>query len=133
MLVRYSANNPEVVRLEGQSKVFQVTLLTCFMLFGGLFVLVGVWLVRSSWREIYRARVLARWGTIVTGGVTDCWIETDSDGDKSYCVAFRFAEPGRPEITAAEYNRRAYDTLQVGDPVQVRYAPGKPEICRLEV
>jgi hypothetical protein len=131
--VRYSATNPEVVRLEGRSRTFETVLLTCFMLFGGLFVLIGVWLVYSSWQGIHRARLLARRGELVTGRVTDCWIETDSDGDKEYCVAFRFAEPGRPEITMAEYNRKAYDTLLEGDLVQVHYVPGKPEICCIEL
>jgi hypothetical protein len=48
-------------------------------------------------------------------------------------VAFCFSVPGEPEITTAEINRTAYDTLQEGDSVQVRYVPGKPEICRLEM
>jgi hypothetical protein len=133
VLVRYSATNPEVVRLKGQTKTLEAILLTCFMLFGGLFVLIGVWLVYSSWQRIHTARLLARRGEVVTGRVTDCWIETDSDGDKEYCVAFRFAEPGQPEITTAEYNRKAYNTLQVDDSVQVRYVPGNPDICRLEM
>jgi hypothetical protein len=133
VLVRYSATNPEVVRLEGQSKTFEVILLTCFMLFGGLFVLIGVWLVYSNWQGIYTARVLVRRGEVTAGRVTDCWTETDSDGDRAYCVAFRFAEPGQPEITTAEYNRKAYNTFQVGDPVQVRYLPGNPDLCRLEM
>jgi hypothetical protein len=125
--VRYSATDLEVVRLEGQSKTFQVILLTCMMLFGGLFVSIGVWLVYSSWWEIRQARVLARRGEMTGGSLIDRWIETDSDGDKEYCVAFRFAVPGEPEVTTAEYNRKAYNTLQVGDPVQVRYLPGQPE------
>jgi hypothetical protein len=133
VLVRYSATNPEVVRLEGRSRTFEAVLLTCFMLFGGLFVLIGVWLVYSSWQGIYKAGLLARRGELTTGRVTDCWLETDSDGDKEYCVAFRFAVPGRPEITTAEYNRKAYNTLQVGDWVQVRYVPGKPKICSLKL
>lgn len=133
VLVRYAAANPHLVRLEGQTKAFQVISLTCFGLFGAVFVLIGVWLIYSSGREIYQARRLAWSGQTATGRVTDCWLETDSDGDKEYCVAFRFAAPGQPEITAAEYNRNAYKLLQVGDPVQVRYVPGRPEICRLEV
>lgn len=133
VLVRYSATNPEVVRLEGQSKTFEAIGLTCFMLFGGLFVLIGVGLAYSSWREIHQARLLARYGKIATGHVTDCWIETDSDGDKAYCIAFRFAEPGRPEITTAEYNHKAYETLLVGASVQVCYLPGQPEICYLKL
>jgi hypothetical protein len=133
VLVRYSATNPEVVRLEGRSRTFEAILLTCFMLFGGLFVLIGVWFVYSSWRKVNRASLLARRGELTTGRVTDCWIETDSDGDKEYCVAFRFVEPGQSEITTAEYNRKAYSTLQVGDSVQVRYVPGKTDICCLKM
>lgn len=131
--VRYSNTNPDIVRLEGRSRVFETVLLTGFGLFGVLFVLVGGWLVRSSWRELHQARLLARHGQLAIGQVTERWIETDSDGDKEYCVAFRFAEPGRPEITTAEYNRKAYDALQVGDAVQVRYVPGQPEICCLDL
>lgn len=132
-LVRYSATYPNVVRLEGQSQVAAPLLLVCFTLFGALFVLIGAWLVYSSGRQIYQARLLAWHAKIATGRVTDCWIETDSDGDKEYCVAFCFAEPGRPEVTAAEVNRKAYNTLQVGDSVQVRYVPGKPDICFLKM
>ncbi|UCG12752.1 MAG: DUF3592 domain-containing protein, partial [Deltaproteobacteria bacterium] len=131
--VRYAATSPEVARLKGQSKVFEVILLIAFMLFGGLFVAIGVWLVYSAWQDIHNGRVLAQHGEIITGNVTDRWIETDSDGDKEYCVAFCFSVPGEPEITTAEINRTAYDTLQEGDSVQVRYVPGKPEICRLEM
>ena len=65
--------------------------------------------------------------------MTHCWVQTDSDGDRDYCVAYRFAPPGQPEIITAEYNRTAYNTLLAGDPVQVRYLPGKPEICRLKL
>jgi hypothetical protein len=132
VLVRYSATNPEVVRLEGNPKTFEAIMMICFMLFGGFFVLIGVWLVHSRWKGFYRAGLLARRGELAYGQVTDCWIETDSDGDKEYCVAFRFAEPGQPEFRAAEYNRKAYNALLVGDSVQVRYVPGKPDICRLE-
>ncbi|MDH3675252.1 MAG: DUF3592 domain-containing protein [Anaerolineae bacterium] len=131
--VRYSATNPEVVRLEGQSKTFQVILLSCMMLFGGLFVSIGVWFVYSSWREIHKARVLARHGEMTSGSLIDRWTETDSDGDREYCVAFRFAVPGELEITTAEYNRKAYNTLQVGDLVQVRYVPDQPQTCCLEL
>lgn len=133
VFVRYSATDPEVVRLEGQSKTFEAILLTCFMLFGGLFVFIGGWFVYSSWQEIHKARVLARYGEMTSARLIDRWTETDSDGDKEYCVAFRFAMPGQPEFMAAEYNRNAYNTLQVGDLVQVRYVPGKPDICRLEM
>jgi hypothetical protein len=32
----------------------------------------------------------------------------------------------------AEYNKPAYDKLLPGDPVLVRYLPGKPQIARLD-
>lgn len=131
--VRYSETNPELVRLEGRSRIFEAILLIGMMLVGGLFTAFGGWQIYSSGKVIYRASMLARHGSVVTGTVTDCWTETDSDGDKDYCVAFCFAEPGQPQITAAEYNRKAYHSLQVGNPVQVRYVPGKPDICSLEV
>lgn len=129
--VRYSATDPEVVRLADQSNS-KKNFLTCFSLFGGGFVLIGLWLIYTGGREIHKAWLLGWRGKTATGRVTDCWTQTDSEGDTEYCVAFAFAEPGRPEIISAEYNRQAYRTLQVGDPVQVRYVPDQPRICRLD-
>ncbi|MBN1995428.1 MAG: DUF3592 domain-containing protein [Anaerolineae bacterium] len=131
--VRYVAVKPETVRLEGQSKTLEIVFLTGFMLFGGLFVGIGLWLIYTSGQEIRYDRLLSQHGAITAARLTDRWTQTDSDGGKDYCVAFCFAVLGQPEITATEINRKAYHTLQVGDPVQVRYAPGKPEICRIEI
>lgn len=103
------------------------------MLFGGLFVLIGVWLIYSSWQGIYNATALARQGLMTTAHLTERWIDKDSEGYKLYCVAVRFAVPAGPEVHVAEYNRRAYEHLLEGDPVTVRYLPSNPKICRLEL
>lgn len=131
--VRYSATDPTLVRLEGRSRTLEIVLLSCMLLMGALFVAIGAWLVYSSGQGIFRAQLLVRRGQLAAGRVTHCWVKTDSDGDREYCVGYRFAPPGEPEVITAEYNRKAFDALQVGDPVQVRYLPGQPEICALKL
>ncbi len=131
--VRYSATHPEIARLADRSMAFQVGMTICFMLFGGLFVLIGLWLTYSSGQAVYYAAALARQGVVTTGILADRWTETDSEGDKTYCVAVRFATLDGSNVTIAEYNRKAYHRLLEGDQVAVRYLPKRPEISRLEM
>lgn len=100
---------------------------------GGLFVLIGLALLGNSWRTMGQASQLNRQGQLIQGTVLDGWTDTDSDGDRVYCVAYHFTPPGRPGVTRAEYNRTAYNRLAPGDPVSVRYLPQNPHICRLEL
>ena len=132
--IRYAANDPEIARITEHSRFFEkVVMLIFFMLFGGVFVLVGLWLLYSSWQGISNARALAQRGLLTTARLTDRWEERDSDGDPQYCVAVRFAVPDGPEVHVAEYNYKAYNQLVEGDPVTVRYLPHNPQICRLEL
>jgi hypothetical protein len=131
--IRYAADDPAVARLAGRSRTMELVFMIFFLLFGGLFVLIGVAMVYSSGQGVNNARALARRGETTTARLTERWIETDSEGDKQYCVAVRFAVPGRPDVTVAEYNRRAYDRFFEGASISVRYVPDRPEICRLEI
>jgi hypothetical protein len=100
---------------------------------GSLFVVFGVILFISGWQGIAKSRKLSRRGQLIQGTLIDRWTDQDSDGDPVYCIAFEFTLPGRPHVTRAEYNREAYDLLEIGDPVSVRYLPDQPHICRLEL
>jgi hypothetical protein len=50
-------------------------------------------------------------------------------------VLYRFATRPSPDSYhyAAEDNFRAYQYLNVNDPVMVRYVPNRPDICRLKL
>lgn len=112
-----------------------------FSILGGvsfLFTLLGLYILFGSGRIALRAWRLNRAGHITVGTVTHVWRTTDSDGDDAWgCVAFRFTPSGLDlagqPITHAERNESAYKTLQVGDEVSVRYLPGNPAVCRLEL
>ncbi|MEW5961898.1 MAG: DUF3592 domain-containing protein, partial [Chloroflexota bacterium] len=88
--IRYAANQPEVARLAGRSRTIDVMVLAFLALFGGLFVLVGLWQIYSSWQGIRHSTALARQGVLTTARLTERWLEKDSEGGNSYCVAFRF-------------------------------------------
>jgi hypothetical protein len=130
--VRYAPAQPEVARLEqefGSPSLF----IFCMSGMGGLFTLIGLVLIGSSGHAIYTSRQLAWQGQVAQGFITDRWTDTDSDGDKTYIVAYQFSALGWPPVTVAEYNHSAYDKFLPGDSVRVRYLPNKPQTCRLEV
>lgn len=60
--IRYAADDPEVARLAGRSRTLQIVFMIFFMLFGGLFVLIGLAMVYSSGQGIHNARALAGGG-----------------------------------------------------------------------
>ena len=128
--VLYAPSDPSVARLE--SRFRPPYLLLGVAAFAGLFVAIGLFLFHSGWTTIARARALSRHGQSVQGTLLDRWTETDSDGDRVYCVAYRFTPFDHPQVTKAEYNRTAYDALLPGDPVFVRYLPDRPHVARLE-
>lgn len=133
--VLYAPSNPEIanLRINFGPPFYLLFIAAC----GGVFVLVGLALLIHSWQTASHIRRLASQGRLTGGTITDCWQETDSDGDPVYCVAYRFSvllPNGSSRVfTKAEYNRKAYQTLLPGSPVQIRYVPGRPELCRLEL
>ncbi len=133
VIIRYVPADPETARLEQQfGPPSSFILLMSGM--GGLFTLIGLGLIGSGLRSIYIANQLARRGELAQGFIVERWTEKDSDGDTVYVVSYRFNVSGGLPVMAAEYHhRKAYDKLQPGDPVRVRYLPHKPEICRLEL
>ncbi|MCB0213200.1 MAG: DUF3592 domain-containing protein [Anaerolineae bacterium] len=129
--VRYAASHPETARLVNSSRTAALILPLFFSLFGGVFALVGIGLIAGGAKSMRQARKLAYQGVTSQAHIIERWMDTDSDGDTTYCVSYRFTAPGHPEIIKAEYNRKAYHLPD--DTVAVRYVPNEPDICRLEV
>jgi hypothetical protein len=132
VMIRYAPSDPGVARLEqefGAPSMF----IFCLSGMGGLFTVIGGVMLGGSLRTIYLSSQLALQGQLAPGLIIDRWTETDSDGDKTYLVSYHFSVPGGPPVTVAEYNQKAYQKSQPGDPIQVRYLPNKPETCRLEL
>jgi hypothetical protein len=131
--VRYARANPEVAELEQEfgPPAYWILLMSGM---GGLFTLIGLFMMSNGLRSIGKAGQLARQGQVTQGLVVDRWTEKDSDGDTVYVVAYRFNAPGHPPVTIAEYfHRGLFDKLQMGAAVPVRYLPDKPQTCRLEL
>ncbi len=127
----YAPSDPSVSRLEG--KLGSPFYLLFIASIGGFFVLIGLAILSSGWKTMRQASALKRRGQPAQATVLDTWTDQDSDGDKVYCVAYRFIPPGRPQVTKAEYNQAAYKTLLPGDGVWVRYLPENPYVARLEL
>jgi hypothetical protein len=134
--VLYAASQPDVSQLKA---VFQPPDLLAGLLFG-VFILLfegfGVVMVLGPLRRIRQAQALERDGQLSDAIVFNRWQDEDSDGDPTYAVAYAFKAP-TPDgmlkmVTAAEFNREAYQATQVGDTIRVRYLPEKPEVNRIQ-
>lgn len=96
--------------------------------FGGLLFLPGRW---RAWHIIYRWRTR---GVVATAKIINRWRAVDAHDRDLYCVAFEFSpDAATPPLIAAENNRAAYVTLQIGDSNPVRYLPQQPDFCFLEI
>jgi hypothetical protein len=133
VLILYDPAAPQTARLQaGFGPPFFGVFLSCFLV---LFVLSGLALLARVGASLWRLILLAFYGQIISGVVVDRWVETGSKRN-SYCISYRF-QPPHPgsvsrQVTQAEVNYKAYQKLNVGDPVQICYLPYKPEVCRLK-
>ena len=83
-------------------------------------------------REWQRVKALEARGQVTQGVILDRWVRRGRGS--AYCVAYYFELPwGSAPVVRAEINDEAYRAYQVGDAVQVRYLPDKPQVCPLEV
>ena len=83
------------------------------------------------------ARLLAEEGVEVTGEVTrrEQRRHTDTDGNVSYSyhVHYRFTTLEGQRLTSSQsVSRGLYDRARPGVPIEVRYAPSRPSLSRIE-
>lgn len=132
--VLYAPADPAVSELEPEfgSPFWPFAFFACFI---SLFVIIGVGMLTWGLNNSRKVLLLNARGQMTQGTLTHRWIDTDSDGDDTYCIAYRFEVPlaGSGPVLKGEQNPKAYNSLNVGDPVSVRYLPNNPTVCRLEL
>jgi len=108
------------------------------LLMGGmglLFVGIGLALLAGAISSLYEYIRLRRTGQEINATVFDAWEDKDSDGDRTYQVAYGF-KAAMPDgtlrlVTRAETHRQAYFAVHKGSIIQVRYVPDDPEISQI--
>ena len=121
----YAADDPSVSRIEnvGLWDWFFVLLVPII----GLGV---VWITGKALGQYLQARKLDQFGEITEGAIVDSWIDRDSDGDKTYYVAYEFGDG--IQITQ-KVKRSLFDRLPIRSHIPVRYMPDDPTISRMEL
>lgn len=100
-----------------------------------LIVSTQAWMLVTGVRNWQMVKALEARGQMIQGVLVDRW--SGLGRGSQYCVAYYFELPwgssgGKPLIRA-EVNKEAHRAYRVADPVQVRYLPDNPQVCRLEV
>jgi hypothetical protein len=100
-----------------------------------LIVSTQVWRLVKGVQDWQKVKALEARGQLIQGVLLDRW--SGLTRGSQYCVAYYFelpwVSPGGGPLIRAENNKQAHRAYQVGDPVQVRYLPDNPQVCRLEV
>jgi hypothetical protein len=97
---------------------------------GGLFVLIGLWMLYGAARGMYHLSLLRSQGQPARAYVFDRWTDKDSDGDTTYFLAYAFKTPDGRMISHAEQDKNLYQLHQIGEWIVVRYLPDNPSICQ---
>jgi len=92
----------------------------------GLAALIGAGFTAKGY---LKARKLDQFGAITEGTIIDSWCTEDSDGDKTYYIAYQFGDDVRVRQMVKEH---IYQTLFTGTKVTVRYLPDDPICSRME-
>jgi hypothetical protein len=95
-------------------------------------LLLPLGMLIKGMRDWQKINALERRGQLTQGVLLDRW--SGFYRASVYSVAYYFELPGgTAPMIRAEVNKGAHQAYQVGDPVQVRYLPDNPQVCRLEV
>lgn len=99
-----------------------------------LIVSTQAWMLVKGVQDWQKVKVLEARGQLIQGVLLDRW--SGLTRGSQYCVAYYFelpwGSPGGGLLVRAENNKEAHRAYRVGDPVQVRYLPDNPQVCRLE-
>ena len=87
----------------------------------GCFFLAGTWVSYSDYNRIQDYSGKA------TGQITKKYFQTGSDGSGNYYLDYWFLPAAGNKIsTSSDISKQQWDTLQVGDTLQIRYDQSNP-------
>jgi hypothetical protein len=98
----------------------------------GLIGLILLILVAKLFKELRLARELDRDGVTAAGVVKDKWVSVD-DSDPENTSTYHYVSYQFGDQTYRQDNQAAYEHLEIGSPVTVRYLPRDRNIARLEL
>jgi len=127
--IRYLPGSPHISAIEPYFRAPPSTSLL-YLGFGFGCLLLGVALFPGRWRAWQAVQRWQRDGLVVPAKIIRRWRTVDNRDRDLFCVAYQFEVAGAP-VVAAEYNRRAYDTLKIGQTCPVKYLPESPQSCFL--
>jgi len=132
--VLYAKTNPQITAIKTELRPPGNTGFTTFAIFMSIIaVLAGLVMAWFSAQAMKRATDLRAKGKIARGVVFDKWVRSGSENDY-YCVAYAYKVPeNKTEIfSGAIQSDKAYESLNQGDRVAVRYLPETPQISSLD-
>jgi hypothetical protein len=132
--VLYAKSNPQISAIKTELAPPGHTGFTTFAAFMSFIaVLAGLAMAWFSAQSTKRASDLRTKGKIVRGVVFDKWVRSGSENDY-YCVAYAYKVPeNKTEIFCdAIQSDKAYNSLNKGDRISVRYLPETPQISSLD-
>ncbi len=100
----------------------------CALLFLVPFILAGIVIAVLTVKTVYAFYLFQTEGEVTLGTVTEKHISTDSSGDDSYHVSYKFDLEGRSYSGSAQVNWDVYNEAQQGQQFEIRYAGNHPEI-----
>jgi len=118
--VELQRSAPREVELTPSGKA--ILIMASVFLLGG--VVLAYVMDREARREADRARLLRTEGVTTEGIVTRRW--RTGDKDDTHKIAYQFDYAGRTYTGQADTPRRIWNGLDVGTPLDIRFAPGDP-------
>jgi hypothetical protein len=105
-----------------------------WMLFGGIWLFVGVLLFIFGIAFVLREQEFASSGTVATGIVLEKRIvPADSDSSTEYRVSYRFEADGRTIEGSDQVSVETWEGLTERGPIDIRYLRDRPESNRLNL
>lgn len=104
----------------------------CGALFLIPFVLVGIFLIYASIKGWYEHYLLTSSGDTTVGKVVRKWISSDSEGDETPNVEYRFEVGGTSYDGSGSVDWDHYESITEGAEVGVLFVADRPSVNRLE-
>lgn len=126
------AARPFTSRVTNRSSGCMIPFGMVWTLFSALFVVIGVGTYLADQQQY---NLLTREGKTARATLTERYIDEDSEGD-TYYVSYRFEVPAQGDLSPVSarqsVSRKLYEGFEVGQTVEVIYAPSDPGVSELK-